>query len=77
METSRHKAIVMLSSDHAGINQALGWLEYELRRALARIEDPRKVRDYLRDLGIASRAWCDRNAVDGRGWQERFSRKRA
>lgn len=76
MEPNRWKAVIAMSADHTGINQSLGWLQYELLRSLARIEDPRRVRDFLKHLGIESRAWCDRNAVDMRGWMER-TRKRA
>ena len=77
MDSNRWKAIIGLSSDHAGINQELGWLKNELMRGLSRIDDARKVRDYLIHLRSESDAWCYRNAVDMRGWQEKYGRKRA
>ncbi len=54
---NRWKAILGMSSDHAGINQELGRFRNELYRALARIEDPRDVRDYLNCLEDYSRSW--------------------
>jgi len=71
MDTNRWKATIVLSSDHAGINNELGSLENELLHSLAHIEDPRKVRDFLLHLRLEAALWCDRNGIDTRGWMER------
>lgn len=65
----------MLSSDHAGINAELGAFEAGLLEALARIDDPRRVRDFLMALQVEIRAWCVTNNVDMRGWLMRFARR--
>jgi len=54
---NRWKAILSMSSAHAGINQELGRFRNELYRALARIDDPRDVRDYLGNLISNSHWW--------------------
>jgi hypothetical protein len=71
MDTNRFKVMVALSSDHAGISRELASLESAMRHALAHIDDPRKVRDYLHHLAIESTYWCGINDVDDRGWMER------
>lgn len=76
MESSRFKILVTMSSDHAGVARELQLFESTLRKILARIEDPRQVRDFLRDLAIASREWCLKNNVDVRGWMERYAGRR-
>lgn len=70
MKPDKWKATVVLSSDHAGINRALGSLEAGLLRILCRIEDPRKVRDFLADIKQEMIAWCYENDIDMRGWMD-------
>ena len=76
MATDRWKATVVLSSDHAGINAELDALEGTILHTLAQIEDPRKVRDYLRHLVFESGYWCGIHYVDDRGWIERTRKMR-
>lgn len=61
MEPSRFKMMVTLSSDHAGVAKELKRLEREIYRVVARIEDPRHVRDYLVRLACASSLWLHDN----------------
>lgn len=75
MDTNRWKATVVLSSDHAGIQAELGALETALLETLARIDDPRKVRDFLRAIQVEIRVWCRKYDVDTRGWLERFKKR--
>lgn len=75
MDTNRWKATVVLSSDHAGIQAELGALETALLETLARIDDPRKVRDFLRAIRVEIRVWCWKYDVDTRGWLERFKKR--
>lgn len=75
MATNLWKATVVLSSDHAGINRELGLLESELLHVLGRIEDPRKVRDFVDAVRTKAHVWAYENNVDMRGWLER-TRKR-
>jgi hypothetical protein len=58
---NRWRAILTMSSDHAGINKLLGLLEREMLYSLARIEDSRHVRDYLGALLVASMEWREAN----------------
>ena len=58
----RWNAILGMSSDHAGIDRELGRLRAELYYALARIDDPRRVRDYIAALRIASLEWREANS---------------
>lgn len=51
--------MVALSSDHAGIAAELKRLEREMYRVVARIEDPRYVRDYLLRLQTTSKLWLE------------------
>jgi hypothetical protein len=76
METNRWKVMLALSSDHAGINVQLGKFQRALSRILARVDDPRQVRDLFRFVEQKSAEWCIQNSVDERGWMER-TRKRA
>ena len=76
MKPDRRKATVVLSSDHAGINPRLSQLELEIRRTLARIDDPRAVRDYIRYLVQESREFCDARQIGMRPWLVR-TRKQA
>lgn len=55
---------IVVSSDHAGLKPVFKQLEGELYHALARIDDPRDVRDYLRRLIHASELWMDARAKD-------------
>lgn len=75
MKPNRWKATIVLSSDHAGISAALGMLERILLEAVARIDDPRQVRDLMIHLRAAMTDWCAIRGVDMRGWMER-TRKR-
>ena len=70
-EANRWRATIAMSSDHAGIGQELAWLERDILAALARIDDPRQVRAYIRWLEVSSFNWCHENKVDMRGWIER------
>lgn len=54
---NRWKVTLGMSSDHAGINIELGFLRTEMYRVLARIDDPRRVRDYIERLRWRSREW--------------------
>jgi hypothetical protein len=56
------KASIVISSEHVGLRPHFKLLESELYRALARIEDPRKVTDYLRWMIGASANWVEINA---------------
>ena len=47
---NRWKAVLGMSSDHAGIDRELRSLQSTLYRVLARTDDARHVRDYLRYL---------------------------
>jgi hypothetical protein len=61
MESGRFKATIVLSSDHAGIAQQLRNLEREMYRVICRVDDPRKVRDYLAHVCLASMQWLEEN----------------
>lgn len=54
---NRWRAMIAMSSDHAGINKELERFEAVMLRTLANVEDARKVRDYLACLRDASIAW--------------------
>jgi hypothetical protein len=56
------KAMIVLGSDHAGLKHHFQRLEDELRFGLDRIDDPRKVIDYMRWLLGASAHWLEINA---------------
>ena len=64
---NRWKAIVTLASDHGGIGPELQKLENEIIRVLARLDDPRKVRDYVQFLRLESRRLCEMRP----GWLDR------
>jgi len=57
----RFKATIVLSSNHTGIAQQLSGLERDMYRVLARVDDARKVRDYLAHLRLASMQWLEEN----------------
>jgi hypothetical protein len=48
-------AHLVISSEHAGLKPAFKALEDELYHALARIDDPRAVKNYLRELRTRSK----------------------
>lgn len=50
-------AHLVISSEHAGLQPFFKALEAEMYRALARIDDPRKVREYLEMLRSSSELW--------------------
>ena len=50
-------AHIVIASSHAGLAPYFRRLEEELLRVLARIDDPRDVRDYLAALRATSAAW--------------------
>ncbi len=55
-------AHIVIASEHAGLKPYFKGLEGEMYHALARINDPRKVVDYLRWLRGASAHWLEINA---------------
>ena len=71
MEAGRFKAMVNMSSDHAGIAAELKKLEREIYRVIAHTDDARELRDYLQVMVLRSKAWCAAFGVDQRGWMER------
>lgn len=50
-------ASIVIVCEHPGLRPEFRALENELYRVLARIDDPREVREYLKQLGCASRDW--------------------
>lgn len=50
-------AHLVISSEHAGLKPYFQALENEMRRVLARVDDPREVRDYIDMLFWRSRVW--------------------
>ena len=50
-------AHVVIASEHAGLRPHFADLENEMLRVLARLDDPRDVREYLRALKWASLMW--------------------
>lgn len=50
-------AHLVISCEHAGLSPAFKMLENEIRRVLARIDEPRQVMDYLIELRLQSAAW--------------------
>jgi hypothetical protein len=54
-------AHLVISSEHAGLRPHFKALEAALYRALARIDDPRDVMEYLSLLRRASEAWLKVN----------------
>lgn len=55
-------AHLVIACEHAGLRPYFQGLQDEMYHALARIDDPRKVVDYLRWLRGASAAWLQVNA---------------
>jgi hypothetical protein len=51
-------AHVVISCEHAGLQPYFKQLEAELYHVLARIDDPRDVKDYLQVLRERSKAWA-------------------
>jgi len=70
MEAGRFKVMVNMSSDHAGIAAELSKLEREIYGVVARVDDPRQLRDYLQVLELRSKAWCSAMGIDMRGWMD-------
>jgi hypothetical protein len=58
---NRFKATVVLSSDHAAIALELQKLERAIYHVLARVDNPRVLRDYLTALRTASCIWLDKH----------------
>lgn len=56
---NRWKAILGMSSDHAGIDRELSKFQASMYRTLARVKDPRQVRDWLHFMRSASKGWLD------------------
>jgi hypothetical protein len=54
-----YKAMIAMSSDHAGLNQELGRLQKELYSVMALVRNARDVRDYIRYLHGQSGRWLD------------------
>ena len=54
---SGFRAVIALSSDHAGISRELGRLEDAMYRTMAELRNLRQVRDYLRFMRSASAGW--------------------
>lgn len=52
-------AQIVLSSEHAGLRPYFKQLEAELMHVLARLDDPKDVRNYLRDMRNESRVWAE------------------
>lgn len=50
-------AHLVISSEHAGLKPYFQALENEMRRVLARVDDPREVREYIDMLIWRSREW--------------------
>ena len=55
-------AQVVLASEHAGLAPMFKALEHEMLRVLARVDDPRDVREYLLAMRRTSDAWLKVNA---------------
>lgn len=70
MDSVRWKAMVALSSDHAGVNAILEHLERTLLRGLARCRDARQARDFIQYVAGASEHWCETNDIDQRPWTD-------
>ena len=54
---SRFKAVIALSSDHAGIARELDRLETTMYRTIAELRDARQVRDWAHFMRSASAGW--------------------
>ena len=50
-------AHLVIASEHAGLSPAFKMLENEIRRVLARVDEPRQVMDYLIELRLQSARW--------------------
>lgn len=58
--------MVVMSCEHAGLAVAFRDLENEMNRVLCEVEDPRRVREYLKDLLQCSKVWDAENRYAGR-----------
>ena len=52
----------MVSCEHAGLRPVFKAFENELYHALARIDEPTQVREYIMALRIASLEWREANS---------------
>ena len=52
-------AHIVIASSHAGLAPHFRRLEEEILRVLARVDDPREVREYLKALKWASLMWMN------------------
>lgn len=59
-------AQIVLSSEHAGLRPYFKALEAEMMHVLARVDEPRWVKDYLIELRLQSRVWLERAQLLGR-----------
>ena len=50
-------AHLVISSDHAGLKRHFDQLGAEMYRALARLDEPKRVRDYVHFMRSASAGW--------------------
>jgi len=55
-------AHLVISCEHAGLKPYFKGLEYAMYHALARIDDPIRVREYIAALVWASETWCTAHA---------------
>jgi len=53
----RWTANIVCSSSHEGLKPYFKGLEDEIRRVMARVDDPRQIRDYIAHLRLASIQW--------------------
>lgn len=64
MSTARERnwtAHLVLASEHGGLAPLFKALEHEMYRVLARVDDPRDVREYLKALKHRSEEWIERH----------------
>jgi len=54
-----YKAMIAMSSDHAGLNRELRRLQREIYSVMALVRNARDVRDYIRYLDEQSTRWLD------------------
>jgi len=54
-------AQIVLASEHAGLAPMFKTLEHEMLRVLARVDDPKQVREYLTAMKHRSEEWIERH----------------
>lgn len=54
-------AQIVIACEHAGLKQDFKHLESEIYRVLARVDDPREVRNYLKAMKHRSEEWIERH----------------